>query len=740
MTEGQTTLLIKNANIFMGDVLPLLDRLSFLSLIDTSDKETLFSNIIDKAKTYVSENKIKDYQLYTLGFALLESTWHELGFDEKYKQITSDDLLKFCGRICDEKDFDFIITSQGGKSKKVKKMGETKVSTTREIKELKELKTIRMGNATDARKAVCYLFSLPLIDCTPSSSSTTSSSSSSSSSRPITSPYSSSSSSSKSIIIPELLPTPPSESELPREITFTKTRCNYPVGKKMGQGTYGIVYLASPKIGLTKIKPNETIVLKAMKKDAVISGEELDEIIYQQILKSPYIVPILGVDTKCDVKSDIYSSEDSEDIKDNATLQGKYISILMPKAISTLENLLNNPKWTFASNFAAPGIKALRFKIAHDIICGINYMHKKGLMHLDLKPANILLFLTFYSSVSPAIPLSTTSTDNFGIRALIADFGLTQNINGNRWRKPNNIGTRLYRDPRLLCELEERYNQSADIWSLGIILTRLFFGYFPFGGTRTGTEIDDTLQSAEIFMHIDPGLEFNTAVKSKTKYGPCNYFIEEGNRTSLSWPTTPVRRTKRARTEITHPKVAEIKEYVIIPKLPKSVEELIPNRESFHSYYTPEEYKAIWQVINAALEFDRSKRATAEELLSMRLFNGYAPCLHSVTSLPESGTGTTELKFVSDRLRSFISGYDLPKNVEKLALFLYNKIKSNDLFSSIDLRTMLYVAIDLALKYYNDDTTFDTLGVTSAEKELTGFYEDRIIGEDVLNLFQGYNE
>jgi 5'-AMP-activated protein kinase catalytic alpha subunit len=97
-------------------------------------------------------------------------------------------------------------------------------------------------------------------------------------------------------------------------------------------------------------------------------------------------------------------------------------------------------------------------KFYQDIISGIEYLHKQGIVHRDLKPENLLL------------------TSKREIK--IVDFGLS-----NIYRKGELLktpcGSPCYAAPEMI--LGRRYNGLyVDIWSSGIILYAMVFGFLPF--------------------------------------------------------------------------------------------------------------------------------------------------------------------------------------------------------------------------------------------------------------------
>lgn len=90
---------------------------------------------------------------------------------------------------------------------------------------------------------------------------------------------------------------------------------------------------------------------------------------------------------------------------------------------------------------------------------GIAYMHSKRIAHCDLKPDNFL-----YS-------------DDGKMSALkIIDFGMSKFVRQRQMFR-SMCGTPYYMAPEVI---QGQYNEHSDLWSLGVVMFVMLFGYPPF--------------------------------------------------------------------------------------------------------------------------------------------------------------------------------------------------------------------------------------------------------------------
>lgn len=102
----------------------------------------------------------------------------------------------------------------------------------------------------------------------------------------------------------------------------------------------------------------------------------------------------------------------------------------------------------------------------------LDYAHAAGILHLDVKPSNIIL-QSEVMSVDPARPVPPD------LKAVLTDFGLAQMAaRGRQTTAVDFMGTPAYASPELIRG--ERPDVRADVYSFGVVLYELLEGRPPF--------------------------------------------------------------------------------------------------------------------------------------------------------------------------------------------------------------------------------------------------------------------
>ncbi|MEX1027190.1 MAG: serine/threonine-protein kinase, partial [Candidatus Paceibacterota bacterium] len=118
------------------------------------------------------------------------------------------------------------------------------------------------------------------------------------------------------------------------------------------------------------------------------------------------------------------------------------------------------------------------------------YCHQQGVVHLDIKPANVVLVADADSS-GGGLPFKPMLTD-FGIARMFEE-GLTCTHSSLL------LGTPLYMAPEQAECRRDKIGPASDVFALGVVLYELLFGRRPFEGD-SAIEVLDQLRSPDTLV------------------------------------------------------------------------------------------------------------------------------------------------------------------------------------------------------------------------------------------------
>ena len=190
----------------------------------------------------------------------------------------------------------------------------------------------------------------------------------------------------------------------------------------LGEGTYGRVIRTDQGYAIKIISNDE---------DNIITSSTLHEIVSLLKVTSPYLIPIIDV------------------IIDN---QEETTNLVLPLADETLLEVMAEPSLDIKS-------------LARQLCLGVAAIHNANLLHLDLKPANLLLHgLTQFSL------FEKPGYDE--AKLWIADLGISRMHTCAFPPLQEEFFTLWYRSPEIL--LGGPVTAKADVWAVGVILAELF--------------------------------------------------------------------------------------------------------------------------------------------------------------------------------------------------------------------------------------------------------------------------
>ncbi|KAJ7243169.1 kinase-like domain-containing protein [Mycena haematopus] len=165
-------------------------------------------------------------------------------------------------------------------------------------------------------------------------------------------------------------------------------------------------------------------------------------------------------------------------------------------------NGTSSATWTAVHLLSAEEVKSL----FQDVVEGLGFLHDKSILHLDLKPGNVLL---------------TWDEGRLIPRAMLSDFGTSRDMLHSRSRS-GNTGTLEYTSPESLPSphtgILNPVDSKADMWSLGMILHKLLFFKLPYkyasDGDALGSKVGegDKMDRLENEVSTYPGFKSNQAL------------------------------------------------------------------------------------------------------------------------------------------------------------------------------------------------------------------------------------
>ncbi|KAF2215601.1 hypothetical protein CERZMDRAFT_94004 [Cercospora zeae-maydis SCOH1-5] len=284
------------------------------------------------------------------------------------------------------------------------------------------------------------------------------------------------------------------ESSLPALIPFDFTKLDYELARAtlLGEGLWSKVYLAEQKFTKPPSSPSlsrklfrkprapSAPLLFAVKtparpdaKDVFLQEARVLSRLQRRSSAQMYIVPFYGLDERCDA------------LVFEAVIGGS-----LDDLSSRLRQMTEVARHLEVINLF-PGI-------AYDLIAGLEFLHTSGVIHADIKSANVLLDVSHHASQQKPV-----------IRARYIDFSAAfMPAEGDG--ATNAGGTWDYMAPEQL-RIQKELNtptRASDVWSVGITLLSIMVGGSPYAAACAGNAfmLREAIKSGDPigFARMDP--------------------------------------------------------------------------------------------------------------------------------------------------------------------------------------------------------------------------------------------